>query len=154
MSDTERTVVLGTEVQPKDAVQALQEAPAGFGGVKEAVPAFTKVKDFTTFEAEHALIDGDIVLHFFPTNELKGVTKKDGETYWKVAFADVLNRVGQEYFDATAPRLQAKYTEELHSWWFKAQGYSHFIDLSSYLNKFFELMDSALEEHFKQATKS
>jgi hypothetical protein len=39
----------------------------------------------------------------------------------------------------------AKYTEELNSWWFKAQGYGDKIDIDGFILKFFEALDQALE---------
>lgn len=150
----ERTVVLKDNLKPEEAVNALREAPTGFGGVKEAVPSYTKIKEYTTFEAEYTMIGEDVVVHFFPSEELKVAPKQSGETYWKVHFPEVLNETAQEYFNATAPRLVAKYTEELYSWWFKAQGYGHIIDLDFFIRRFFEKMDAKLEELFKLVSKS
>ena len=67
-----------------------------------------------------------------------------------------LERVAPEHFQATQPRLVAKYTEDdgvgnsLDSWWFKAQGYGHVLDLDAYVMKFFEKMDGALDPSFQE----
>jgi hypothetical protein len=106
--------------------------------VTNSIPDFTKV-EYSTYKAEHSFTGNDIVIHFYlPTKQ------KVTEAYWKLHFAAALNDVGQEHFQATAPRLVAKYTDELNSWWFKAQGYDHIIDLPKYLSRFFEALEERM----------
>lgn len=115
----------------------------GVGGVKDAIIQFTKVNDYTTFDSEWAMVDDNIVFHFFmPTSH------RVTEPYWLEVFAAALNEVAQSHFDATLPRLQAKYTEEVKSWWFKAQGYGHILDLPAYIDKFLESLDAKLDQPF------
>lgn len=66
------------------------------------------------------------------------------QDYWINKFPITLNEVAQSHFDATAPRLQAKYTAEVKSWWLRAQGYDHLIDVDSYARRFLEKMNDAL----------
>jgi len=105
--------------------------------IAAGVPNFTKVLDYTTFNAEYAMKDGDLVVHFYPTDLTKDI--------WTREFAWILDRVAQDHFRATAPRLQAKFTEEVNSWWLRARGYSHIVNIKSFVDKFFELIDQALE---------
>lgn len=66
------------------------------------------------------------------------------QDYWVNKFPITLNEVAQDYFDATSPRLQAKYTAEIKSWWLRAQGYDHLLDVDSYSRRFLEKMNDAL----------
>ena len=67
------------------------------------------------------------------------------ENYWLTTFPKILDESAKTFFDAGSPRLQAKYTEELVSWWFKAQGYGNRIDPDAYALRFFDVLDAALE---------
>lgn len=138
----ERTVEIGS-VDEGRATRAVGEMSSGEGpsltSVMDAVPKFTRVDDFTTFSAEYTLQNGDIVIHFFPTND------RVSTAYWTKRFPAVLDRVAQVYFEATSPRLQAKYTEELSSWWFRARSYSHVIDFRGLVWGFLEELDRELE---------
>lgn len=127
-------------------------APELIGNVKDAVVNFTQIKDFTTFLAEYAIIDGSYVLHFFPPRERyvhtgNGRYQVHGEFLikWQRKFPAVLDPVAQEYFQATAPRLQAMYTAEMFSWWFKATGLAERFDPAGFILKFLEKLDSALD---------
>lgn len=141
MSKDERVVSLQGPEDTKSAVNLMtQHSSIGIG--PGAVPSFTAVNDYTTFFAEYDLIDGNVVIHFYPPKDTK-VTKE----YWMVKFAESLDATAQEHFQATKPRLAAKYTEELGSWWFKAQGFGHIIDIDQYLMRFFEKLDAALDTH-------
>ena len=117
--------------------QVKAESDIQMGRIMRGVPDFIKVEDYTTFLAEYAMKDGDIVIHFYPTEQIQGV--------WTAEFAWVLDRVAQDHFRDTAPRLQAKFTEEMNSWWFRARGYSHIIDLKSFMTQFFDKLDHDLE---------
>jgi hypothetical protein len=68
------------------------------------------------------------------------------EVYWLNMFPTALNEVAQEHFKATSPRLVAKYTEELKSWWLRARGYDHLIDLDGFMGSFAEKLDRRLEQ--------
>lgn len=132
MSRTERTVVL-SPLDPKDATQILtaQSGATRLSDVEGAIPQFKKL-EFPAFKVEFEYSTGDVIVHFFLPK------RKVTEHYWKVLFAEALEEIGQAHFQATRPRLVARYTEELHSWWFKAQNYGHLIDLETYVIRFFE----------------
>ncbi len=64
---------------------------------------------------------------------------------WVEVFPMVLSEVAKEHFKADFPRIMAKYTEELRSWWFKARGYSHSIDIDRFIESFAEKLDRRLD---------
>src|SRR5262245_28732257 len=137
MSKHERTVgfVNVDESQARDVVrQQTQE-----GGIVAAVPQFTVVRDLPSFHAEWALQGQDIVIHFF-------LPPGYPQDYWTVRFPRSLDPVARAHFGAERPRLQAKYTGDLglNSWWLRANGYGHIIDLSGFVRKFFETLDASL----------
>jgi hypothetical protein len=139
-SQAEKTVSLD-DVDNETADQMLKSQPA-IGNVKSAVPKYKNVTDYTTFRAEYGMVGDDIVIHFFETAE-KPITLRD---YWQVLFPRVLNDTGQEYFQAGHPRLVAKFTPELKSWWFRARGYDHLLDPDAFVAKFLEKLDSTLDQ--------
>lgn len=140
----ERNVMFGHIEEGKEAdttvQQVLHDKPMEASRIADAVPKFTPCEEFTTFSAEYALQDGNIVIHFFLPRDFKGA-----QDYWTMKFPRALDPTAQSYFKATAPRLQAKYTEELKSWWFRASGYDHIIDWQKFVESFFEELDRALE---------
>jgi len=142
--EQEKTIVLG-EVPADDAVSMLHNAPKVISGVAAGVPRFNRVDEFTTFLAEYAMVGSDLVMHFFGTEEHPNNGSKEADQYWKVHFPSCLDQVGQEHFQATAPRLVAKYTEEMKSWFLKAQGYDHLTSTESFVMLFCRKLDSMLE---------
>lgn len=64
--------------------------------------------------------------------------------YWLDLFPGVLSAVAQEHFKAEYPRLAAKYTDELRSWWFRAHGYAHLLDVDGLVYRFAEKLDQVL----------
>lgn len=143
--EQEKTIVLG-EVSDEQAGKLMYEAPTLIEGLNKAVPRFKKVEDFTTFLAEYAMIGDDLVMHFFGTEEHPVDGSASSDHYWQTYFPNCLNEVGQEHFHANAPRLVAKYTEEMKSWFLKAQGYSHLTDIDAYIRIFCSRLDNVLEE--------
>lgn len=143
---TEREITLGdiSEGKAKELLGSMTSS--SFANVADAVPQFKKITDFTSFFAEYAMIDNNIVCHFFETPEFPIANTR----YWLELFPTILNEVAQKYFNATAPRLVAKYTEELNSWFFKAQGYGHLLDPDTYVREFFDDLDCAIELKVKQ----
>lgn len=121
------------------------------GNVENAVLRFTQVEDYTTFLAEYAVQDGNYIVHFFPPKERyvgAGSSKKiHGEflVRWQRLFPQVLSPCAEQYFSATAPRLQAAYTAEMFSWWFKAAGFAERLDPDGFIRRFFEKLDAALD---------
>jgi hypothetical protein len=142
---TERQIVLG-EIPEAKAKELLNSMGGDFANVADAVPKFKKITDFTTFSAEYALIDNNIVIHFFETPEYP-ITNN---SYWMDTFPSVLSAFAQKYFNATSPRLVAKYTEELNSWFFKAQGYGHLLDPDVYVHTFLDQLDESLDSTQKK----
>src|SRR6188768_3206480 len=130
MSKNERTVEFGylPEGQQRVAInqQQQQDSNISLGAIADAVPRFTAVQLYTTFDAEWALQDENIVVHFFLPKDFRG----DASNYWTQRFPTALDAVARAYFSADRPRLQAKYTQELNSWWFRAMSYAHVIDLT------------------------
>lgn len=123
------------------ATQQSQDSNIGLQHVIDAIPRFTVVKDYTTFTVEYAFQESDIILHFFLPEDFQGAAG----VYWERTFPTALDIVARDYFNAEAPRLQAKYTSELKSWWFRARGYDHLLDLVGFLQGFFDRLDAALE---------
>lgn len=146
MPKDERAILLQGPEDISAAVDLMtQHTAIGIGA--KAVPTFKEMGAYTTFFAEYDLIDGNVVIHFYPPKD-----RKVTQDYWMIKFAEALDATAQEHFQATKPRLVAKYTEEMSSWWFKAQGFGHLIDLDRYLLRFFEKMDVALDPHLPQQT--
>jgi hypothetical protein len=127
----ERYVELG-ELGEKEGAYALgTEAVLTEGHisqVEEAVPQFIE-KKYECFTAKHAVVGHDLVIQFYlpeAAGDLKTAdarVQRQWESFWLEAFRDALSPVAQEYFQAEYPRLVAKYTEELASWWFRARGF-------------------------------
>jgi hypothetical protein len=86
---------------------------------------FVPVLDYTTFAAEIAVSDGDIIYHFFVTDEVNKLASP--KTYWHETFSAALEKVAQVYFKAKSPRLKAAYTEEKASWWLRAYGFGRVL---------------------------
>lgn len=120
------------------------------GGIQDAVIKFTQIDDFTTFRAEYSWVDDNLIIHFFLTKEMVELNKTEEggpsvKQYWLNKFPHALERASKEYFQADSPRLTAKYTTELASWFFRAQGYADRLDPGLFAEKFFEHLDQVLE---------
>ena len=107
---------------------------------------------FFSFNAEHSVIENNIIIHFFLPSQAKQYIKGDNNpaeqkwmSYWLKTFPKVLDPLAREYFDAEYPRLQVKYTEEVASWWFKGQGYGDLIDPGKFVRDFLVKLDAALQ---------
>jgi hypothetical protein len=111
---------------------------------------FTQVPDYTTFLAEFALTNGDIVFHFFPTEEVKKLPQ--ARAYWLETFPAILERVAKDYFRVDYPRLKAAYTEEQASWWLRAYGFSHLLDPEAFTQRFLLELDRGLEAAMANST--
>lgn len=109
-----------------------------------AIPIqFMPVADLTTFSAEVAVTEGDLVYHFYPTDE---VQKMPGAAkYWKDVFPQVLEQTAKSYFNADFPRLKAAYTEEKASWWLRAYGFGLVLDPHKLALRFCDVLDEALD---------
>lgn len=141
---SERSVAFGhvDEERLHETIEKQQsQGDFSLNSVANAVPVFVPVDDYTTFRAEYTLSDDNIVVHFFLPPDFRG---QEGD-YWAIKFPRALDVTARNYFAADRPRLQAKYTPELKSWWFRAMGYGHIIDLKGFVLGFFDELDAALE---------
>ena len=149
IANEERQVVLG-EVPEKDARKALKEEEQRQWDAQSIPGAIPEFKDSNrySFKAKWAVISEDIQIQFFLPKHANTDTPRAAEAwqeYWLKKFAAKLDATARKYFDADAPRLLAKYTPELASWWFKAQGFGHMLDVSGYVECFLYLLDATLK---------
>jgi hypothetical protein len=145
--EAERRVVIGADISDEEAKRLLEDQSA-MEISEEAIPKFTQVST-KSFKAEFAVVRGDIVLHFFlPKHAVieSPESRQAWMNYWLKTFPAKLDPVAKEYFEADYPRIMAKYTPEVASWWFKAQGFGDVLDVAEFLSKFFEKLDAALQE--------
>lgn len=145
----ERHVMLG-EISDEDARKALKGESKEWNAqsLPRAIPEFLDSNRYS-FKSKWAIIGDDIQIQFFLPKHAKTDTPRAAEAwqdYWLNKFAAKLDTVAREYFEADKPRLIAKYTPELASWWFKAQGFSHILDLKKYVNGFLDQLDERLKE--------
>jgi hypothetical protein len=162
-----------TDVSDQMANKALRETEA-IANVGDGILQYKVVDDYTTFSVKYCLRGDDILVSFFPSPEFRRLAETPSpdpgnsaalmsfealeahckrewgagtlQSYWLTDFAMALNDVAQKHFNATYPRLQAKYTEELKSWWLRAQGFGHVIDYDALVHRFLELMDARLDQ--------
>lgn len=144
----ERRVVL-KEVPPEKARELLgKAAESALELGDDAIPQFTQLDSYRGFKAEYAVIHGDIILHFFLPKHAQVNSPEARQAwmgYWLKDFPAKLDPVAQEYFEATHPRLMAKYTSEVASWWFKAQGFGEVLDVGEFVGRFLTKLDEALQ---------
>jgi hypothetical protein len=138
MTEAEKSIDISGPANKDEAYDTYgTQGSTRLADVTDSIPKFKKV-EYDTFKAEYSLTGNDVVIHFYLPK------RKVTEAYWKKYFAEAMEDIGQEHFQATAPRLVAKYTEELNSWWFKAQRYDHIIDLARFLSQFFEKLEERM----------
>jgi len=101
---------------------------------------FVKKEDYNTFTAEYAWDGDDLVFHFFRSPE-----RAKEQSYWLTLFPKVLDPVARDFFSAESPRLRAAFTEELDSWWLRANNYGNIIDKTAFAELFLSKMDQALD---------
>lgn len=110
----------------------------------EVLPVrLVRVDEYTTFVAELAILQGDIVFHFYVTDEVNA--GKNPQLYWKEVFPIVLSKTAEEHFKAQYPRLKAAYTEEKASWWMRAYGFGLVLNPHKYAYSFLATLDAALD---------
>lgn len=124
---------------------------------------FMKDTSFTTFSAEYALRGEDIVVHFYLPPEIIGgeganhasraLQRPSVFHYWTEVFARTLDETARQYFEADAPRLQAAYSAEVYSWWLRARGYGHLLDIPAFVRGFFVAFDAALDPSLQYVLK-
>lgn len=98
---------------------------------------FEQVPYVTRFRAEYALLDEDIVFHFF---------RHDGDTdaFWRDAFPHALDPVARAEFRAEYPQLAASYIPEVDSWWLRAYGFGALLAPEVLIEKFLKALDSSV----------
>jgi len=132
----------------------LEGLPEFISGVTDAVISFTKVENYTTFVAEYAFIDGDIIIHFFPPKEyytqINGVYKILDECLliWKRKFPQVLSPSAEKYFLVSLPVIMAQYIPEMTSWYFKASGFARRVDPDAFVLHFLSFLDKSLDSFY------
>jgi len=109
---------------------------------------FIPIDTHTTFRAQLAITDGDLIIHFFMNDEIRKMP--DPMKYWREVFPNTLSATAEKYFDATYPRLKAAYTEDQFveggpSWWMRAYGFGHVLDPHKFAYRFFDELDAALD---------
>lgn len=104
---------------------------------------FIPITQYTTFRAEVAVSDGDLIFHFFVNDEIKA--RSDAQQYWTDLFPTVLSQVATEHFAVDYPRLKAAYTEEQASWWMRAYGFGQLLEAHKFAYVFFDKLDAALD---------
>lgn len=110
---------------------------------------FAQVNDYTSFRAEFAIKDSDLVFHFYVTEEIQKLG--DPHTYWEKLFPETLQTVARQYFNSDFPRLQAQYVPEMASWWFTAKGFGLRLDPQRLSYRFLDAFDSALDGEMAKA---
>lgn len=145
-SSHERAVV-ARSVEDNRSLQDLRDGFTADGSADlEPEPVKFTIKEYQLFRAEYAMKNRDLVVHFFLPSSATGENAYQYRDWWLQDFPQALDEGSQEYFEAGPPRLMAKYTEELASWWFKAQGYDHLLDPLAYLERFLTVLDARLAQ--------
>ncbi len=103
-----------------------------------------EVKSYSMFRTEYMLNDRDLIVHFFLPSTVTEDSAQQYRDWWLNDFPSKMDEVAQEHFNAGPPRLSAKYTEEVASWWFRAQGYDHLLNPLGFLERFFEALNASL----------
>ena len=110
---------------------------------------FVKVSDFTTFDAQFAITEGDIVVQFFFSPEIKAWAPQQQIAYWGKVFPSALEPAAKKTFNADFPRLKAQHIYEpdlgINSWWFRAYGFGHLLDPHKLVYAFLEELDRGLD---------
>ena len=138
-------------VMESSAVKALGLATIPASTVGKAVPVFERGV-YKAFKAEYGVKDQDIVIHFYlPLENPERLGKVPPKTlqswnaFWLETFPEVLSPTAQEYFQEDKPRILAKYTPEVASWWFVARGFgSRVLDPVVFSERFLERLDALL----------
>ena len=113
-------------------------------GYKTEALEFTTI-EYTTMRAEYTWKDGNLIFHFFLPGPSGGMRLLDEKGYWKDTFPNCLSEEAEEYFDCSFPRLKAAYTEELKSWWMKAENFDT-MDQKQFAERFLDKLDKRLEK--------
>jgi hypothetical protein len=111
---------------------------------------FQSVDAYTTFKAEYAIVDGDLVFHFYVTPEIQKMAEP--HKYWLQTFPAIIDPLAKDYFKAEFPKLKAAYTEEKASWWMRAFGFGMVLEPHQLAFGLFDKLDAALDEAVSKGT--
>jgi hypothetical protein len=150
--NAERTVPIGGMSKPAAHTMAstMRNAPASnISQVAKAVPDFTEVKK-KSFTAKYTIIGVDLIVQFFlPTHAEQHMPTPEGRAawmdYWLKRFPPKLDVIARSHFEAEYPRLMVKWTDEVVSWWFKAQGFGSVTDPKQLAETFLEKLEASLQ---------
>ena len=150
--NAERSVAIGGV--PKGKAHAMANAMKGsvasdISQVAKGVPDFTEVKK-KSFTAKYTVLGVDLIVQFFlPAHAEQHLSKPEGRTawmeYWLKRFPPKLDEIARSHFEADYPRLMVKWTDEVVSWWFKAQGFGNSTDPKQLTETFLEKLEAALQ---------
>jgi len=140
---SEREVVVRSVDSPMEDLKTFGAAEQGH---YEPKPIEFSYATHENFRAEYALVNEDLIVHFFLPESVDPSQASAYRNWWYTDFAKIMSEEAQAYFGAEYPRIMAKYTEEVASWWLKAQGYDHLLDPLAYLQRFFAQLDARLLE--------
>src|SRR3954464_8209789 len=112
-----------TMTNPKPTLSVGQVTSTVEGEQKAVLPVmginFIDITEYTTFRAELAVTEGDLVFHFYPTEEVHALKDPTPMAYWPEPSPAILEPVAKKYFNADESRLKAAYTTEQVSWWLR-----------------------------------
>lgn len=152
-TDEERTVQIGGVAEDRAAGMLHTEGQMTAGteeDIRRAVPDFTEI-ELPTFKAKWAVVNGDLQVQFYlpagaPDLKRAGANEqRRWEAYWLKQFPNALSPVAKKYFQADKPRLVAKYTDEVASWWFCARGFGEAVSPSALAEGFAAALDAELQ---------
>lgn len=162
MEQHERKIAISgvSEAQAARMLSSEVGLPTGTAeDVERAIPKFISW-DYRSFKADFAVVNGDIIIQFYLPAwipSLVGDLKKADprvqaawSAYWLEAFPAQLSPQAKEYFHADVPRLVAKYTEEVASWWFRAQGFGSVMNPQGLVAGFLLKFDQACQPFLPQ----
>jgi hypothetical protein len=148
----ERTVVIRDHMkddEAKDGMRGAIDSTKAFLNIPDCVPKFVQWQG-RAMDAEFTIQGSDIIFHFFhkdmpgdkPVRE--AVIRPESMTVpkWQEAFPTLLDESARNYFRAEYPRLMARFTGELQSWWLKAQGFGLALAPAALAEGYLELLDS------------
>jgi hypothetical protein len=103
---------------------------------------FTRARGLVSFDAEYAIAEGDLIVHFYP-----GARGQRG-SWWTQRFPAALEAVATTYFQAGPPRLRAAHIQDfgIDSWWLRARGFGLVLDPDALVRGFLGQLERALDE--------
>ena len=148
MQATNERFVYVQDMSPEN----MPEAFTGTGPLEVPKPLEFAPVVMRYFRAEHAQVDNDLVVHLFVSESVQQKwTPSQIQNWWLNDFATAMSDTAEDYFGTTSPRLVAKYTEEVASWWLTAQGCGHVLDPDAYLRAFYAQLDETLHDALLRA---